>query len=87
MVQSGLCHNRSTALLDHVLDTSMQFLKSTLALSFAKQAMSSSEGRRLTGGILCSRSCEGDMVMSLREATPSEDCESLRWVVKKSVSS
>lgn len=73
LVHSGRCQSRSTALLDHVLDTSMQLLRSMLELSFEKQYMSSSDGRRLTGDIRCSSSIEEDMVMSLREATPRED--------------
>lgn len=87
MLQSGLCHNRSTALLDHVLETSIQVLKSMLELSFEKQQMSNSEGRRLIGEIRYTSSSDDDMVMSLREATPRDDWESLRCVVKKSVSS
>lgn len=65
----------------------MQLLRSMLELNLEKQDMSNSGGRRLTGEMRCSSSMEEDMVMSLSEATPREDWESFRWVVKKSVSS
>lgn len=87
MLQSGLCHSASTTFIDHVLDTSMQFLKSMVELSFEKQEISNSGGRRLIRGMWRPSSIDGDIVMSLKEATPREDWESLRWFVKKSVSS
>lgn len=65
----------------------MQFFKSPVELSFAKTAIISSGGKRLIGETRCSRSRLGDTVISRNEATPIEDCESLRWAVKKSVSS
>jgi len=87
VLHNGLCHSRSTLFLDHALDTSKQFLRSTLELSFENTHIRSSGGRRLIGVNLCSRSSDGDMVMSRRDETPMEDCESFLCAVKKSVSS
>ena len=45
----GRCHNRPTLLPAHVLETSMQFLRSVGEESFAKTAIMSSAGRREMG--------------------------------------
>ena len=58
-----------------------------LELSLVKTLIRSSEGKRLIGDTRCSRSCDGDTVMSRKDDTPIDDSESFRWAVKKSVSS
>lgn len=70
LLVEGRCHSRPTLLPAHVLETSMQFLRSVGDESLAKTAIMSSAGRREMGEM---RFCSS---MARRRASSSESGES-----------
>lgn len=85
VLQVGRCHSIPTEFAAHPRHTSMELSISEGATNFEKIAIRISGGRRPIGG------SGSDVSLGKREsrklATPMEDCESLAWAMKKSVSS
>jgi hypothetical protein len=85
LLHDGRCHSIPTQLAAHPRHTSMQLSRSAVELSFANIEIRSSGGRRPIGGITVF--LEFWSRGSRKFPTPTEDCESLAWAMKKSVSS
>lgn len=84
LLHEGRCQRMPTQFAAHPLHTRMQLNMSEGKDSLAKMAMRISGGRRPIGGRYRSVSWWG---WASRVATPTDDCESFAWAVKKSVSS
>lgn len=85
LLQEGRCHSIPTQFAAQLRHTSMQLSRSAGELSLENIAISISGGRRPIGGTTAFWTLF--TLRSRKVATPTEDCESLAWAMKKSVSS